>query len=213
MVGLPVAVFLHNRFSGLLLFSLLRRSHQVRLAGLLLVGPAIYQQRLSFFDSAYISLRCYVYTPCSMLRSARGGLYLNNIHELRYTRQIYCSDTRGFSEAPEPTTTLSFSLRLLSFPFFFGNTQSLCLFQLFPFFDSDGLLSIGLRELVTWLFAVDTLNARLTLLQICNCEFSKVLLLTKHFYKLLCIYVNDLSFNRALSTIFSCHIHINVYFG
>lgn len=103
MVGLPVAVFLHNRFSGLLLFSLLRRSHQVRLAG----PPS----SASFFDSAYISLRCYVYTPCSMPRSARGGLYLNNIHELRYTRQIYCSDTRGFSQAPQPTATLSFSLR------------------------------------------------------------------------------------------------------
>lgn len=37
------------------------------------------------------------YTP-PRARSARGGLYLNNIHELRYTRQIYCPSTRGFCE-------------------------------------------------------------------------------------------------------------------
>lgn len=37
------------------------------------------------------------YTP-PRARSARGGLYLNNIHELRYTRQIYCPGTRGFCE-------------------------------------------------------------------------------------------------------------------
>lgn len=37
------------------------------------------------------------YTP-PRARSARGGLYLNNIHELRYTRQIYCPGTRGFYE-------------------------------------------------------------------------------------------------------------------
>lgn len=36
-------------------------------------------------------------------RSARGGLYLNNIHELRYTRQIYYPGTRGFCEDPKPT--------------------------------------------------------------------------------------------------------------
>lgn len=121
MEGLPVVVFLHNRFFGLLLFSFVRRSWgRFGCPFPWLLVPAIYQERLSFFGSAYISLRRYVYTLCSMLRSARGGLYLNNIHELRYTRQIYCPDTRGFTEALEPTATPSFSVLIpppFRFPF------------------------------------------------------------------------------------------------
>lgn len=66
--------------------------------------------------SAYISLTdaTPVHTPLPP-RPPRGGLYLNNIHELRYTRQIYCSDTRGFerpslpSLQPSPPPPLLFS--------------------------------------------------------------------------------------------------------
>lgn len=108
MVGLPVAVFLHNRFSGsplsLSLFS--SSSHSGRplrpfgdVLSCLRLAPAGSHRKklLGFFGTAYISLRRVTYTP-PRARSARGGLYLNNIHELRYTRQIYCPGTRGFYE-------------------------------------------------------------------------------------------------------------------
>lgn len=69
-----------------------------------LAGPAGLAARSSFgfFPTLPIS-------PCvgnvhasRARRSARGGLYLNNIHELRYTRQIYYPGTRGFCEDSKP---------------------------------------------------------------------------------------------------------------
>lgn len=105
MVGLPVAVFLHNRFSGsplsfLFFFPLRPSSSPLRRRSLLAAAG------LSRFppQEAPRLLRHCLYLPTSVTctppraRSARGGLYLNNIHELRYTRQIYCPGTRGFCE-------------------------------------------------------------------------------------------------------------------
>lgn len=54
--------------------------------------------------SSALPISPYVGNVHAPARSARGGLYLNNIHELRYTRQIYCPGTRGSCERPEPTT-------------------------------------------------------------------------------------------------------------
>lgn len=98
MAGLPVAVFLHNRFSGssLSLFSsscrLRPSSSPLRRRSLLAAaGPS----RFSPQEAPRLLRHC-LYLPTSVTytppraRSARGGLYLNNIHELRYTRQIYC---------------------------------------------------------------------------------------------------------------------------
>lgn len=106
MAGLPVAVFLHNRFSGspLSLFSsscrLRPSSSPLRRRSLLAAaGPS----RFSPQEAPRLLRHC-LYLPTSVTytppraRSARGGLYLNNIHELRYTRQIYCPGTRGFCE-------------------------------------------------------------------------------------------------------------------
>lgn len=105
MVGLPVAVFLHNRFSGsplsFLFFFLLRPSSSPlqRCSLLAAAGPSRFPPQ-----EAPRLLRHCLYLPTSVTytppraRSARGGLYLNNIHELRYTRQIYCPGTRGFCE-------------------------------------------------------------------------------------------------------------------
>ena len=116
--------------------------------GWLALSRLVLRSTSSVFPSSTLPISPYdatVYTLCSMLRSARGGLYLNNIHELRYTRQIYCSDTRGFSEAPEPTTTPS--------PFLFARysrfLSSLAALNLVSYsncfiFDFDALLSIGL---------------------------------------------------------------------
>lgn len=53
--------------------------------------------------SSALPISPYVGNVHAPARSARGGLYLNNIHELRYTRQIYCPGTRGSCERPEPT--------------------------------------------------------------------------------------------------------------
>lgn len=105
MVGLPVAVFLHNRFSG----SSLSFLFFFPLPTVFFVPSATFspdcgwpQQVLtarSSTASSALPISPYVgtYTP-PRARSARGGLYLNNIHELRYTRQIYCPSTRGFCE-------------------------------------------------------------------------------------------------------------------
>lgn len=105
MVGLPVAVFLHNRFSGsplsfLFFFPLRPSSSPLRRRSLLsTAGPS----RFSPQEAPRLLRHC-LYLPTSVTytppraRSARGGLYLNNIHELRYTRQIYCPGTRGFYE-------------------------------------------------------------------------------------------------------------------
>lgn len=104
MVGLPVAVFLHNRFSGLplsfLFFPLRPSSSPLRRRSLLAAaGPSRFSPQ-----EAPRLLRYCLYLPTSVTytppraRSTRGGLYLNNIHELRYTRQIYCPSTRGFCE-------------------------------------------------------------------------------------------------------------------
>lgn len=105
MMGLPVAVFLHNRFSGsplsFLFFLPLRPSSSpLRRRSLpAAAGPS----RFSPQEAPRLLRHC-LYLPTSVTytppraRSARGGLYLNNIHELRYTRQIYCPGTRGFCE-------------------------------------------------------------------------------------------------------------------
>lgn len=115
MVGLPVAVFLHNRFSASLFSPPRLLPNHDRLVAVVAARPrSTTPQRLSFF--AYISLTdaTPVHTPLPP-RPPRGGLYLNNIHELRYTRQIYCSDTRGFerpslpSLQPSPPPPLLFS--------------------------------------------------------------------------------------------------------
>lgn len=134
MVGLPVAVFLHNRFSGsplsfLFFFPLLPSSLPLRRCSLLAAaGPS----RFSLQEAPRLLRHC-LYLPTSVTytppraRSARGGLYLNNIHELRYTRQIYCPGTRGFCEdlrtdlsAPTPCAppfllSLVLALRFLRF--------------------------------------------------------------------------------------------------
>lgn len=140
MVGLPVAVFLHNRFSGsplsflFFFFSLwpssspLRRRSFLAAAGSSRFSP---KKLLGFFGTAYISLRPTTYTP-PRARSARGGLYLNNIHELRYTRQIYCSDTRGFCEDLRTDP-------FVSSPWVFPFLRSLVLHTPLPsFFSSSG---------------------------------------------------------------------------
>lgn len=116
-MGLPVAVFLHNRFSGsplsfLFFFSLRPSSSSLRRRSLLAAAGS---SRFSP-QAAPRLLRYCLYLPTSVTytppraRSARGGLYLNNIHELRYTRQIYCSGTRGFCEDLR-TDLRPFSLR------------------------------------------------------------------------------------------------------
>lgn len=119
MVGLPVAVFLHNRFSGsplsfLFFFPLRPSSSPLRRRSLLsTAGPSRFSPQEAprrFFGTAYISLRRVTYTP-PRARSARGGLYLNNIHELRYTRQIYCPGTRGFYEDLRADPSAPFPLR------------------------------------------------------------------------------------------------------
>lgn len=57
----------------------------------------------SFFGTVYISRNVgNVHAPARERVQLAGGLYLNNIHELRYTRQIYCPGTRGFCEGLEP---------------------------------------------------------------------------------------------------------------
>jgi len=108
-VILPVAVFLHNRFSGsslsfLFFFPFRPSSLPLRRRSLLAAaGPS----RFSPQEAPRLLRHC-LYLPTSVTytppraRSARGGLYLNNIHELRYTRQIYCPGTRGFCEDLQP---------------------------------------------------------------------------------------------------------------
>lgn len=131
MVGLPVAVFLHNRFSGsslsfLFFFPIRLSSSPLRRRSLLAeAGPS----RFSPQEAPRLLRHC-LYLPTSVAytppraRSARGGLYLNNIHELRYTRQIYCPGTRGFCEdlrtdptpcAPPFLRSLVLALRFLRF--------------------------------------------------------------------------------------------------
>lgn len=118
MVGLPVAVFLHNRFSGsplsfLFFFPLRPSSSPLRRRSLLAAaaGPS----RFSPQEAPRLLRHC-LYLPTSVTytppcaRSARGGLYLNNIHELRYTRQIYCPGTRGFCEDLRTSLSLPPSL-------------------------------------------------------------------------------------------------------
>lgn len=106
MMGLPVAVFLHNRFSGsplsFLFFLLLRPSSSpLRRRSLpAAAGPSRFSPQEAprlLRHCLYLPTSSVTYTP-PRARSARGGLYLNNIHELRYTRQIYCPGTRGFCE-------------------------------------------------------------------------------------------------------------------
>lgn len=140
MVGLPVAVFLHNRFSGsplsfLFFFPLRPSSSPLRRRSLLsTAGPS----RFSPQEAPRLLRHC-LYLPTSVTytppraRSARGGLYLNNIHELRYTRQIYCPGTRGFYEdlrtdpsAPSlcvPPFLRSSALRV-PLPSFFSSSRS-----------------------------------------------------------------------------------------
>lgn len=123
MVGLPVAVFLHNRFSGsplsfLFFFPLRPSSSPLRRRSLLsTAGPS----RFSPQEAPRLLRHC-LYLPTSVTytppraRSARGGLYLNNIHELRYTRQIYCPGTRGFYEDLRPFPLRATFLTLLGPP-------------------------------------------------------------------------------------------------
>lgn len=120
MVGLPVAVFLHNRFSGsplsflfFFFFPLRPSSSPLRRRSLLsTAGPS----RFSPQEAPRLLRHC-LYLPTSVTytppraRSARGGLYLNNIHELRYTRQIYCPGTRGFYEDLRADPSAPFPLR------------------------------------------------------------------------------------------------------
>lgn len=138
MVGLPVAVFLHNRFSGsslsfLFFFPLRPSSSPLRRRSLLAAaaGPSRFSPQ-----EAPRLLRYCLYLPTSVTytppraRSARGGLYLNNIHELRYTRQIYCPGTRGFCEdlrtslPPLHATFLTFLGPRTSLPSFFSSLRS-----------------------------------------------------------------------------------------
>lgn len=141
MVGLPVAVFLHNRFSGsslsfLFFFPLRLSSLPLRWRSLLAAaGPS----RFSPQEAPRLLRHC-LYLPTSVTytppraRSARGGLYLNNIHELRYTRQIYCPGTRGFCEDlrtdPSPCVppflrSSVLALRFLRFSRLWDNSPSL----------------------------------------------------------------------------------------
>lgn len=143
MVGLPVAVFLHNRFSGsplsflfFFFFPLRPSSSPLRRRSLLsTAGPS----RFSPQEAPRLLRHC-LYLPTSVTytppraRSARGGLYLNNIHELRYTRQIYCPGTRGFYEdlradAPPPLPFachlfLRSSVLRVPLPSFFSSSRS-----------------------------------------------------------------------------------------
>lgn len=114
MVGLPVAVFLHNRFFGLLLFSLPRRSHQVRLP-LSWLAPAIYQERLSFFGSAYISLRHHgTYTPRALCSAQlAGGCILITFMSSDIPARFIAPTPADSAKPLEPTTTLSSALLLL----------------------------------------------------------------------------------------------------
>lgn len=123
MVGLPVAVFLHNRFFGLLLFSLPRRSHQVRLP-LSWLAPAIYQERLSFFGSAYISLRHHgTYTPRALCSAQlAGGCILITFMSSDIPARFIAPTPADSAKPLEPTTTLSSALLLLPPSLFFGPT-------------------------------------------------------------------------------------------
>lgn len=135
MMGLPVAVFLHNRFSGsplsfLFFFALRPSSLPLRRCSLLAAaGPSRFSPR-----EAPRLLRHCLYLPTSVTytppraRSARGGLYLNNIHELRYTRQIYCPGTRGFCEDLRTDDLLRSLLLRASFLTFLGPRTSLTSF-------------------------------------------------------------------------------------
>lgn len=114
MAGLPVAVFLHNRFSGLPSFSFFLFSssshsgyHPPRLQRSSLFWTG-WPPKVSPREAPSASSRHCLYLPApvthtSPAHAVRGGLYLNNIHELRYTRQIYYPGTRGFCEDPKPT--------------------------------------------------------------------------------------------------------------
>lgn len=132
MVGLPQAVFLHNRFSRSFLLSslptplpLILQDPEVAATKCKKEGnahlatgapptpcyhpppaPVTASSTFCFFlffiqrsAPTCISLRRQVHTLPSRVQ-LRGRLYLNNIHELRYTRQIYCSSTHGFREDP-----------------------------------------------------------------------------------------------------------------
>lgn len=123
MMGLPVAVFLHNRFSGsplsFLFFLPLRPSSSpLRRRSLpAAAGPS----RFSPQEAPRLLRHC-LYLPTSVTytppraRSARGGLYLNNIHELRYTRQIYCPGTRGFCEDLRTVPSIPLRATFLTVP-------------------------------------------------------------------------------------------------
>lgn len=122
MVGLPVAVFLHNRFSSLVAIpflpscvpsSRLHHTKAISRPNVVVVGGSVYT-RLVFGTSSYLATQ---HRP----PPTRGGLYLNNIHELRYTRQIYCpSSTADSTETlatflPPSSSSLSSSIIHLGF--------------------------------------------------------------------------------------------------
>lgn len=89
-----LALFSSSTHSGRPLYSLRRRSRRAA------AGPSRFSPQEAPPASSTLPISPYAsvtYTP-PRSRSARGGLYLNNIHELRYTRQIYCPGTRGFCE-------------------------------------------------------------------------------------------------------------------
>lgn len=132
MVGLPVAVFLHNRFSFLFFSPPIRLSTSLFCnASLFWPAPGKVSPRVKLLSpllqrrAAYISLTLLTYThPARAVpRSTRGGLYLNNIHELRYTRQIYCPGTRGFCKDSE-TNPCPLTVTPCVFPFL--RTTILC---------------------------------------------------------------------------------------
>lgn len=143
MVGLPVAVFLHNRFSGsplsfLFFFPLRPSSLPLRRRSLLAAaGPSRFspQEAPRFLRHCLYLPTSVTYTP-PRARSARGGLYLNNIHELRYTRQIYCPGTRGFCEdqRTDPSTRSPFRASFLT-------PLALCFLRFSPLWD---LFSVSL---------------------------------------------------------------------
>lgn len=89
-----LALFSSSSYSGRPLYSLRRRSRRAA------AGPSRFSPQEAPPASSTLPISPYASVTCTppRSRSARGGLYLNNIHELRYTRQIYCPGTRGFCE-------------------------------------------------------------------------------------------------------------------
>lgn len=108
-MGLPVAVFLHNRFFGLLLFSLLRRSHQVRL-------PLSRHHRFtgSSFPSSALPISPYdgTYTPCALCSAQLAGgciliTFMSSDIPARFIAPTPADSAKSWNQPPPPSPSFS----------------------------------------------------------------------------------------------------------